>query len=140
MSGVPDLNHIDANSLKKSLRYRQKLICDLRKRFRNEYLGQLKQSAKFVKYSDSLKIGDLVLISNQQKRIFWPLAKVIEVLPSKDGVIRQVKVRTNNGEFLKTVQNLVPLELDSDCLINDNAKKLRSSKALRPQGGSVARK
>ncbi|XP_072389391.1 uncharacterized protein [Diabrotica undecimpunctata] len=41
-SGVPDCDAVDQKALSRKLVYRQKLVDDLRRRFRNEYLGQLK--------------------------------------------------------------------------------------------------
>lgn len=127
MSGVPEIDHIEGASIRKKLVRQQKIICDLRKRFRSEYFGQLKQSAKYVKNPTTLKIGDLVLVSGNDKRINWPLARITELLPSKDGIVRLVRVKTNTGQHLKTVQNLIPLEVDSECEPNTYAKKLISS-------------
>lgn len=138
VTGVPDLDHIDTCSMKKRLFHQQKLREDLRKRFRSEYLGQLKQNSKFVKDPTSLKIGDLVLIAGPQKRVNWPLARVSEILPSKDGEVRLVKVKTSNGELLKTVKNLIPLEVHNPRDPSVYVRRLRSSKEPRPQGGSVA--
>ncbi|GFY60050.1 DUF5641 domain-containing protein [Trichonephila inaurata madagascariensis] len=45
------------------------------------------------------------------KRIEWPLAKVMELYPSKDGSIRLVKVKMKSGEFLRPVLRLIPLEV-----------------------------
>ncbi|GFY45821.1 hypothetical protein TNIN_480971 [Trichonephila inaurata madagascariensis] len=50
-------------------------------------------------------------LSDNTKRIEWPLAKVIELYPSKDGSIRLVKVKMKSGEFLRLVLRLIPLEV-----------------------------
>ena len=42
----------------------------------------------------------------------WRLAKVIELIPSSDGKIRKVKVKTSHGIFTRAITNLCPLELD----------------------------
>lgn len=134
-TGVPDIDRIDSCSLKKGLFHQQRVREDLRKRFRSEYLGQLKQISKFIKDPTSLKIGDLVLISSPQKRVNWFLARVSEILPSEVGEVRLVKVRISNGELLKTVKNLIPLEADF-CYQSDYVR--RSFRTTRPQGWSVA--
>ncbi|GFY39155.1 integrase catalytic domain-containing protein [Trichonephila inaurata madagascariensis] len=90
--GIPDLDILDSSSLNKRHAYRQRVKQDLRKRFRTEYLGHLRQSSKFDKNQKPLQIGDIVLVSSDNtKRIEWPLAKVMELYPSKDGSIRLVK-------------------------------------------------
>jgi hypothetical protein len=111
-SGVPDLDQLDAQKLKKRYAYRQKIRDDFRKRFRSEYLGQLRQSSKLVKEKSAVKVGDVVLISNDNaKRIEWPLGKIIEVFKSKDGYVRLAKIKTDRGELFRPVQRLYPLEV-----------------------------
>lgn len=57
-------------------------------------------------------MDELVLISNEnQKRVLWPIAKVIEMIPSKDGVIRVVRVKTAKGELQRPVKLLIPSEI-----------------------------
>ncbi|GFS45503.1 uncharacterized protein TNIN_382121, partial [Trichonephila inaurata madagascariensis] len=110
--GIPDLDILDSSSLNKRHAYRQRVKQDLRKRFRTEYLGHLRQSSKFDKNQKPLQIGDIVLVSSDNtKRIEWPLAKVMELYPSKDGSIRLVKVKMKSGEFLRPVLRLIPLEV-----------------------------
>lgn len=50
---------------------------------------------------------------DNQKRFNWPLAKVVEVYPSKDGTIRVAKVKTEHGFLVRPVQRLYPLEVSS---------------------------
>nr|XP_042912778.1 uncharacterized protein LOC122272830 [Parasteatoda tepidariorum] len=111
-SGVPDIDEIDAKELSRRAKYRQQLRNDLRNRFRNEYLGQLRLYSVKNKRFDKVNVGDLVLLEEaNKKRIHWPLAKIVEVLPGKDNVIRLAKVKTENSVFLRPVQRLYPLEL-----------------------------
>ncbi|GFT20091.1 integrase catalytic domain-containing protein [Nephila pilipes] len=60
----------------------------------------------------NLEIGDVVFISSDNtKRLDWPLGKVIELFSSPDGNIRLVKLKTKNGEVLRPVLRLYPLEV-----------------------------
>lgn len=112
--GVPDLDHLESTSLQKRHTYRIKLREDLRKRFRLEYLGLLRQNTKKIRNNKNISIGDIVLVENRNlKRIFWPFGKIIEVFPGKDGIIRLVKVKTQRGEILRPVQRLYSLEIAS---------------------------
>ena len=57
----------------------------------------------------------LVLIHDEnKKRLEWPLAKVIEVYPSSDGIVRSVRVQTANGPLNRPIQRLYKLEINSD--------------------------
>ena len=79
--GVPDCDMIYHDKLNSKLKYRQKIHDDLRKRFHSEYLSQLllkngKQETRHI------RIGDIVLIeSDSLKRIDWPLAQIVDVIP-----------------------------------------------------------
>lgn len=44
--GVPDSNALESTAIRKHWRSRMKIKEDLRKRFRNDYLGQLKLSRR----------------------------------------------------------------------------------------------
>ncbi|XP_035208130.1 uncharacterized protein LOC118182845 [Stegodyphus dumicola] len=73
---------------------------------------------KYVK----LSVGDIVLIETPEKRIKWPLGKIITLIPGNDGVVRLVKLRTKSGEILRPIQRIYPLEVHlqtdniGDCL------------------------
>ncbi|KAJ8914527.1 hypothetical protein NQ315_002800, partial [Exocentrus adspersus] len=70
------------------LKYRQRLQANLRHRFRNEYLGQLKLMRQ-RSTSRAVTLDEVVLIGNDQdKRLVWPLGRIREIIPGKDGVIR----------------------------------------------------
>lgn len=116
---LPDCDEIDKTSLSQSIRHKQKLRTDLRRRFRSEYLGQLKLFLE-QKQSNSLKLGQIVLVGNDyQKRVEWPLARVVEIIPGKDGHTRLVRVQTERGELLRPVRRLYPLECDGDSQSTD---------------------
>ncbi|XP_071477128.1 uncharacterized protein [Diadema antillarum] len=67
-------------------------------RWRREYLQQLQNRQKWVSPSRQLAVGDVVIAKeNDDARGRWPLARVIEVYPSKDGLIRKVKVLMADG-------------------------------------------
>lgn len=87
----------------------------LRERFRSEYLSQLAHRGN-KKASRPIEVGELVLLSNEnQKRILWPLAKVVDIYPSSDGVVRVAKVRTIKGELERPVKKVIPLEIRQMC-------------------------
>ncbi|GFW64827.1 integrase catalytic domain-containing protein [Trichonephila clavipes] len=110
--GVPDFDMIDSKKLERRFIYRVKIRKDLRNRFRNEYLGLLKDYSK-VRKEASVKDGNIVLIGdNDVKRINWPMAKIIKSFPGKDGRLRVVEVKTPSGNFIRPIQKLYPLEVN----------------------------
>ncbi|GFV73828.1 uncharacterized protein TNCV_3540041 [Trichonephila clavipes] len=49
-----------------------------------------------------------------KKRINWPLAVIVELVPGRDGNVRTVKVKIQTGVFLRPIQHIFPLEIDSN--------------------------
>lgn len=109
---VEDLDQIEATCLEKRWNYLQSVREGLKKRFSKEYLGMLCNSKPAR--SDKLEVGDIVLVgSDNKRRLEWPLAKVLELRPGRDGVSRLVKLLTKNGEILRPLQRIYPLEIHS---------------------------
>ncbi|GFR04706.1 integrase catalytic domain-containing protein [Trichonephila clavata] len=101
---------IDPKRLNKRCAYRLKLRQDLRNRFRNEYLGILKDYSK-VKGESYIKEGDLVLFGDtNNKRTNCPLGIFIRMYKAKDGRVLVAEVKTQFGCVVKPVQKLYPLE------------------------------
>ncbi|KAF2879705.1 hypothetical protein ILUMI_26468 [Ignelater luminosus] len=89
-SGMPECDAVDRAALCRRVRYRQKLCDDLRRRFRTEYLGQLRLYDE--KRSDrEIVAGEIVLVG-------------------KDGKTRLVRVAIGKGQVLRLIQRLYPLE------------------------------
>nr|XP_015904720.2 uncharacterized protein LOC107437295 [Parasteatoda tepidariorum] len=139
--GVPDLDQLDQVNLNKRLRYQQNLRNALRERFRSEYLGQLLQRPSKSKPIEPLKVGDIVLIETDgKKRTLWPMAKIIDVFPGKDGQVRVVRLKTSSCELVRPAQKIFPLEISSPTepnLINNEARKNKPEKDLQVVGKTV---
>ncbi|GFT37322.1 integrase catalytic domain-containing protein [Trichonephila clavipes] len=113
-SNIEDIEELNSNSLNKRIKYRSKLLKDLRQRFRNEYLSQLIQKHN-EKESRDPQIGEVVLVGDDnKKRLFWALAKIIELIPGRDGKIRTVRLKTQHGKMLRPIQSIYPLEIRSN--------------------------
>ncbi|GFU27995.1 DUF5641 domain-containing protein [Nephila pilipes] len=79
----------------------------------NEYLGQLVQKHN-EKQSRNPRIGEIVLIEDDnKKRLFWPLAKVIGLIPGCDGKICAVKLKKQHGTVLRPIKRVYSLEIYS---------------------------
>ncbi|GFS32573.1 integrase catalytic domain-containing protein [Trichonephila inaurata madagascariensis] len=110
---VPDIDYRDTVNLNKRVRYRQKLLTDLRHIFRKEYLGLLIQNKNKKGSLSELRRGEIVLMGDDiKKRMHWALAKVIW-LPGKNGKIRIVELKTRTGAMLRPIQRVYPLEVQS---------------------------
>ena len=111
VSGLPEFEEIGAAEVRKAFKRIKALKEALQSRFRKEYLGQLVQQASEEKRR-TVEIGDLVLVgADNKKRFEWPIGRVVELLPGKDGETRLVRVKTSTGIFLRPIQRLFPLEM-----------------------------
>ena len=78
------------------------------------YLPLLQTRRKWFGTSRNLKIGDLVLIVDEQaKRGQWKKAIVVEVFPDKNGLVRSARLRTADAtELIRDVRKICLLEGD----------------------------
>lgn len=80
-----------------------------------DYLLELAKETKWHDVTSPVKVGDLVLVSDEnKKRGIWPLAKVIQTQTGRDGLVRSVLLKTENGEMRRPVQKLVKLEVHNN--------------------------
>ena len=93
----------------------QQLLGQFWKSWRREFLPTLTVRRKWFLPRHNLKEADVVLIvkpkANREER---PLGRVMEVYPGHDGLVRVVRVKSKNKEFLCPVHCLCPLEYADD--------------------------
>ncbi|UYV65773.1 hypothetical protein LAZ67_3005423 [Cordylochernes scorpioides] len=118
--GVPDLDLIDNQTLSRKYQYIKRVREDLRERFRIEYFGFLRRETRRLKTTIPLKVGDMVLIGQESlKRLHWPLARIIQLYPGKDGLVRVAKVKTSSGDKIRPIQKLYNLEITPEIRCRD---------------------
>ncbi|GFY58649.1 hypothetical protein TNIN_205401 [Trichonephila inaurata madagascariensis] len=73
-SDVTDIDCLDHEEINKRIRHVQAIREELRKGFRNEYLGQLRELTQHQWKSRPLMVGDVLLLENSLKnRMLWSL-------------------------------------------------------------------
>ena len=81
------------------------------KRWLSEYLPQLTRRTKWQENDRSVAVGDLIILKEEGiPRNKWPLARITEIMTSKDNVTRVVKVKTKDGEYVRPIVKVYPLE------------------------------
>ncbi|XP_021959868.1 uncharacterized protein LOC110855787 [Folsomia candida] len=66
------------------------------------------------KKARQLQVGDVVLVgADNKKRFDWPMGRILELIPGKDGVCRVSNVKTSKGTLKRPLQRLYPLEIAS---------------------------
>ena len=85
------------------------------RRWTREYLPSLQGRQKWLCSKKNLAQGDIVLMVDENSpRNLWPLARVLEVYPSKDGMVRTVRIRTRGGVLVRPIDKLCLLESVED--------------------------
>ncbi|GFS90768.1 integrase catalytic domain-containing protein [Nephila pilipes] len=77
-------------------------------------LRQLRQQSIKIYNTQPIKVDEIVLLEeNNKRRSYWNLARVLKVIPSRDGQIRLALTKTEDSELLRPVQRLYRLELEN---------------------------
>ncbi|XP_046462902.1 uncharacterized protein LOC124209084 [Daphnia pulex] len=95
--------------------YYGKLTADFKKRWHTEYLQERALHFKHQHRVEPIRIGEVVLIQeDNMKRRQWDIGVIKETIPSSDGVVRQILLRTASGQLRRPVQRLCELEINEN--------------------------
>ena len=93
-SDHPNLEEYSSNDLlsygTKRWRRVQYLAQEFWSRWRRDYMSELTRRHKWKLRKSCITVGDVVLIREKSKRSCWPVARVVEVKRSSDGLVRSV--------------------------------------------------
>ena len=78
------------------------------RRWTREYLPLIQLRQKWLQSSKNIAVGDIVIVMDDNApRNAWNIGRVIETLPSSDGLVRTVKVATKSGNLTRPVHKPV---------------------------------
>ncbi|CAB4041165.1 Hypothetical predicted protein, partial [Paramuricea clavata] len=82
-------------------------------RWRREYCALRYERKKWNTLKRNSQVGDVVVLHDEDlQRNKWPLARIVRVLPSKDGLLRKVQLQiTRNGKRVKLERPIQKLTL-----------------------------
>ena len=89
-------------------------------RLKNEFLSTLQSQQNWNHLKDNIEVGDVILSkTNNVNYNKWPIARVVEKMPDKDGLVRTVKLRIaikNNSDqtLIRTITRLLLLVRNED--------------------------
>ena len=84
--------------------------------------------AKLNRTGPKISVGDVVIVRDDNtKRLFWRLAKVVELLVGKDGIARatlvNVSCRSGPPKILRrSTSHLIPIEVDTCAISNERSE------------------
>ena len=100
---------VATNNLIHSLIENNAIIRKFWKRWKSEYIPLLIPN-KSKASMNNVRIGDVVLLNEGSKREYWPLAKIVEIRPGRDNLIRSVKIKCRGKLLVRPTKLLHFLE------------------------------
>lgn len=83
------------------------------KRWREDYLHQLRNYTKWNNQQRNLEVGEIVLIGDDHVPVAnWPMGIVTEVFKGPDDIVRVATIRTATGTYKRNVRVLAPLPIE----------------------------
>jgi len=80
------------------------------RRWKADFLTSLNcNNGKSAKYP--LQIGDIMLLNEAPKRQHWPLVRIVDLIPGRDGKVRSARIRYKGKVFVRPLKLLHRLEL-----------------------------
>lgn len=105
----PDVTSSSNNRLRRWF-LTQKITQDFWKRWSLEYLNTLTQRYKWQCRRENVKLGELVLIKEDDvPAMKWRLGRVCELFPGDDQLVRVVSIKTKTGVMRRAVSRIVRL-------------------------------
>ncbi|CAK1597985.1 unnamed protein product [Parnassius mnemosyne] len=108
----PDLRQIKVNRLS-HWQYTQRLLQDFWHRWQNEYLSRLQQRPKWLKHTQEFKIGDIVLIKEENLPPGkWSLGHIVQKHPGPDNICRVYSLKCRDKIVKRSVTKLCLLPIN----------------------------
>ncbi|XP_073972885.1 uncharacterized protein [Rhodnius prolixus] len=108
----PDADAAIQRCSPRQLHWIQTVIKDFWTRWKSEYLPALAPRGKWTSTSPNLSVGDLVLIdADNTPPSCWPLARVLQVFPGSDGIVRRARLKTATSELTRPAVKLFRLPI-----------------------------
>ena len=104
----------ETSQIEDQAKRRDKLKQHFWNRWRQEYLTSLGEFHKVSgKNETEIKVGDVVQVHDDTKRVNWRLAIVERIIKGKDGLVRAADIKTSTGYTNRPITKLYPLEVTS---------------------------
>ena len=105
-------------TLSSRAKYHHRLLSQFAKQWKGEYLLGLLESNKLNANGKKpvVSVGDIVILKDvQNKRSFWKICKIIQLISGTDGNIRAAKIQfvadKSQRVFIRPLKLLIPLEI-----------------------------
>ncbi|XP_049877550.1 uncharacterized protein LOC126374847 [Pectinophora gossypiella] len=116
LTGGPTLTLVETErDLRTRWQLTQKILQDIWKRWRAEYLSQLTARSKWKRPQENIKLNDVVLVHEDNLPPGkWIMGRVVQLHPGKDGYTRVITLKTKGGFMKRPVIKLSVLTEHDD--------------------------
>ncbi|KAL0861810.1 hypothetical protein ABMA27_009282 [Loxostege sticticalis] len=115
LTSFPELNLVGENIGKLSF-WKQcvQMQQNFWKQWNKQYLVMLQNRPKWKGVKPNLQVGTLVILRDENvSPLCWPMGRIVNVMPGKDGKVRALDVKTSKGYIMRTsIMKVCPLPLD----------------------------
>ena len=130
---TPNESQYEIVSMNKSLmrcaKYQSRVLKNFTDQWRKEYLLSIRESSRVQNNkSNVINVGDIVILKNENtSRMYWKLARVENLLRSKDKIVRSAEVKVLSNDNKRTVvlrrpiQHLISLEVQDKNEVQDTS-------------------
>lgn len=139
---------VTTNLLNKRMKYISTILDNFWKRWRSEYLLELRDNHRYNSSSDQhskmITQGDIVVVRDDSKRRgFWKLAKVERTITGRDGKVRGALIRVHGKgkrmiKLQRPLQHLYPLEI-RESAVSESHDDIVQQECRRPTRSAAAR-
>lgn len=114
-------------SLKRLFELRQIQIQLFWKQWSDDYLQALTQLPKWKDEYANMKIGQLVIIKNENvPPTYWAMGRITHTHKGADGKVRSVTLRTQSGSLERSIRNICILPSDIELEYWNNSENMQT--------------
>lgn len=104
LNAIPEHTKMEQVTVGQRWRHMQYITKQFWTKWSKEYLHQLTQRNKWRTANVNIKVGDLVILKDENTApTFWPIARVVQTFPGRDGLVRVVEVKTQNTTLRRPI-------------------------------------
>ncbi|GBM61894.1 hypothetical protein AVEN_239158-1 [Araneus ventricosus] len=113
ITAIPEPEILDFSDNRLSRwQYTTKCVQTIWKRWKTDYLNHLQQRNKWQLKKDSVRVGCLVLLKeNDLPPCKWAMARILELIYGNDCKVRVIKLKTATGIFIRSISKICLLPI-----------------------------
>ncbi|XP_062716004.1 uncharacterized protein LOC134291800 [Aedes albopictus] len=115
----------------------QKIFQDIWRRWHTEYLSTLQPRTKWLSPSKPIEVGRLVILKDERiPPMRWEMARITDLHPGADGIVRVVTLQTPHGKYTRPVSKicLLPIAPSSKDESPSSSSDPSTARILRSKG------